>query len=86
MNGQFMYRRLSKNDAAVLLVDHQSGLICMVQDFSPGEFKKSTRRVGRTLTPWTGFVGANGAATAHSTPASTPRTGLGYRIMRSREQ
>lgn len=41
MNGQFKYRRLSKDDAAVLLVDHQSGLICMVQDFSPGEFKNN---------------------------------------------
>ena len=41
MNGQFKYRRLSKDDAVVLLVDHQSGLICMVQDFSPGEFKNN---------------------------------------------
>jgi nicotinamidase-related amidase len=35
------YSRLSKDDAAVLLVDHQSGLISLVQDFSPGEFKNS---------------------------------------------
>ncbi len=35
------YTRLSKDDAAVLLVDHQSGLISLVQDFSPGEFKNS---------------------------------------------
>ena len=41
MSNQFKYRRLSKDDAAVLLVDHQSGLICMVQDFSPGEFKNN---------------------------------------------
>ncbi len=35
------YTRLSKNDAACLLVDHQSGLISLVQDFSPGEFKNN---------------------------------------------
>jgi len=39
--GAFKYRRLDKNDAAVLLVDHQSGLISLVQDFSPGEFKNN---------------------------------------------
>jgi len=37
----FTYNRLSKDDAAVLLVDHQTGLISLVQDFSPGEFKNS---------------------------------------------
>jgi len=37
----FQYRRLSKQDAAVLLVDHQSGLISLVQDHSPAEFKDS---------------------------------------------
>jgi nicotinamidase-related amidase len=37
----YRYTRLSKDDAAVLLVDHQSGLISLVQDFSPGEFKNS---------------------------------------------
>jgi hypothetical protein len=37
----FKYKRLSKNDAACLLLDHQSGLISLVQDFSPGEFKNN---------------------------------------------
>lgn len=37
----FKYSRLSKDDAAVLLVDHQSGLISLVQDYSPGEFKNN---------------------------------------------
>lgn len=37
----FTYRRLDKDDAAVLLVDHQSGLITLVQDFPPGEFKNN---------------------------------------------
>jgi nicotinamidase-related amidase len=40
-NGQFKYRKLDKSNAAVLLVDHQSGLISLVQDFSPGEFKNN---------------------------------------------
>ena len=39
--GSFTYNRLSKDDAAVLLVDHQTGLISLVQDFSPAEFKNS---------------------------------------------
>jgi nicotinamidase-related amidase len=34
----FKYARLDKNDVAVLLVDHQSGLCNIVQDFSPSEF------------------------------------------------
>jgi nicotinamidase-related amidase len=41
MNAAYKYTRLSKDDAAVLLVDHQSGLISLVQDFSPGEFKNN---------------------------------------------
>lgn len=41
MESQFQYRRLSRDHAAVLLIDHQSGLISLVQDFSPGEFKNN---------------------------------------------
>jgi nicotinamidase-related amidase len=37
----FTYRRLSKDEAVVLLVDHQSGLISLVQDYSPGEFQNN---------------------------------------------
>ena len=37
----FTYQRLRRDDAAVLLIDHQSGLISLVQDFSPGEFKNN---------------------------------------------
>jgi len=37
----FKYDRLDKNNAAVLLVDHQSGLISLVQDFSPSEFQNA---------------------------------------------
>ncbi|HUN81237.1 MAG TPA: isochorismate family cysteine hydrolase YcaC [Phycisphaerae bacterium] len=39
MDTAFKYRRLSKSDAVVLMVDHQAGLVSLVQDFSPGEFK-----------------------------------------------
>jgi nicotinamidase-related amidase len=41
MANGFTYRRLDKADAAVLLVDHQSGLCNLVQDFSPDEFKNN---------------------------------------------
>ncbi|HEY3321523.1 MAG TPA: isochorismate family cysteine hydrolase YcaC [Planctomycetota bacterium] len=35
------YNRLSKDHAAVLLIDHQTGLLSLVQDYSPGEFKNA---------------------------------------------
>lgn len=35
------YRRLSRDQAVVLMVDHQAGLVSLVQDFSPGEFKNN---------------------------------------------
>ena len=37
----FQYNRLDKDNVAVLLVDHQSGLINLVQDFTPDEFKNN---------------------------------------------
>jgi nicotinamidase-related amidase len=37
----FKYNRLDKNNVAVLLVDHQSGLTNLVQDFSPDDFKNN---------------------------------------------
>src|SRR3954447_18071900 len=42
----FTYRRLDKNDAVVLLVDHQSGLISLVQDYPPNEFKNNVLALG----------------------------------------
>ncbi len=33
------YVRLDKNDAAVLLVDHQAGLLSLVRDIEPDKFK-----------------------------------------------
>lgn len=38
---QYTYKRLDKNDCAVLLVDHQTGLTNLVHDFSPDEFKNN---------------------------------------------
>ena len=35
------YKRLDKDDAVVLMVDHQTGLISLVQDFSPNEFNNN---------------------------------------------
>ncbi len=41
MSKTFKYNRLSKDNAVLLLVDHQAGLISLVQDFSPNEFKNN---------------------------------------------
>jgi nicotinamidase-related amidase len=35
------YVRLDRNDAAVLLIDHQSGLLSLVRDFEPNKFKNN---------------------------------------------
>ena len=35
------YNRLDKSDAVVLLIDHQAGLISLVQDFTPSDFKNN---------------------------------------------
>lgn len=37
----FKYKRLDKEQAAVLLIDHQTGLINLVQDYTPNEFKNN---------------------------------------------
>lgn len=37
----FTYKRLDKDNAAVLLVDHQTGLTNLVHDFSPDDFKNN---------------------------------------------
>jgi nicotinamidase-related amidase len=37
----FQYHRLDKNNVAVLLVDHQTGLTNLVHDFSPDDFKNN---------------------------------------------
>jgi len=35
------YKRLDKNNVALLMVDHQAGLLSLVRDFSPDEFKNN---------------------------------------------
>ena len=35
------YKRLDKNQAAVLLVDHQAGLLSLVRDIGPDQFKNN---------------------------------------------
>ena len=35
------YNRLNKDDAAVLLVDHQAGLLSLVRDIDPDRFKNN---------------------------------------------
>ncbi|MGL4587069.1 MAG: isochorismate family cysteine hydrolase YcaC [Acinetobacter ursingii] len=39
------YVRLDKNDAAVLLVDHQTGLLSLVRDIDPDKFKNNVLAV-----------------------------------------
>ncbi len=39
------YKRLDKNDAAVLLVDHQAGLLSLVRDIEPDKFKNNVLAV-----------------------------------------
>lgn len=41
MTTPYKYNRLSKEDAAVLMVDHQAGLVSLVQDYPPNEFKNN---------------------------------------------
>ncbi|MBL0224156.1 MAG: hydrolase [Geobacteraceae bacterium] len=41
MKTTYRYNRLDKNDVAVLLVDHQTGLFSLVHDFTPDEFRNN---------------------------------------------
>ena len=41
MTTSFQYKCLDKDDAVVLLIDHQAGLISLVQDYTPNEFKNN---------------------------------------------
>lgn len=40
------YVRLDKNDAAVLLIDHQAGLLSLVRDIEPDKFKNNVLALG----------------------------------------
>lgn len=37
----FQYKRLDKNNVVVLFIDHQAGLLELVRDFGPDEFKNN---------------------------------------------
>lgn len=37
----FSYKRLDKNDVTLLMIDHQAGLLSLVRDFQPDEFKNN---------------------------------------------
>ena len=52
------YKRLNKDDAVVLLVDHQTGLISLVQDFAP----TSSRT---TCAPWVTWPSSSAADHPH---------------------
>ncbi len=41
IEGKFVGKRLSTDEAVVLLVDHQAGLLSLVQDYSPEEFRNN---------------------------------------------
>lgn len=44
----FKYNRLDKDNAAVLLVDHQTGLFSLVKDFSASDFKNNVLALAGT--------------------------------------
>jgi nicotinamidase-related amidase len=44
----YKYLRLSKDAAAVLFVDHQCGLLTLVQDYTPSEFKNAVLALADT--------------------------------------
>ena len=44
------YARLDKNNAAVLLVDHQAGLLSLVRDIDPDKFKNNVLALGDLAT------------------------------------
>ena len=46
MNTEFKYSRISRENAVALFIDHQSGLISLVQDISPAEFKNNVLAFG----------------------------------------
>lgn len=41
----YTYKRLDKDDVALLMVDHQAGLLSLVRDFNPDEFKNNVLAV-----------------------------------------
>ena len=44
------YVRLNKDDAVVLLVDHQTGLLSLVRDIDPDKFKNNVLALAEKAT------------------------------------
>jgi nicotinamidase-related amidase len=49
MAESYRYKRLSKDDAVALFVDHQTGLLTLVQDYTPNEFMNSVVGMAETV-------------------------------------
>lgn len=59
------YIRLDKNDAAMLLVDHQTGLLSLVRDIDPDKFKNNVLATANLAKYF-------GLPTILTSPSSTP--------------
>ncbi len=46
---EYRYKRLNKDDAVALFVDHQTGLFTLVQDYTPNEFKNAVMALADTV-------------------------------------
>ncbi len=47
MTKNYTQSRFSKDDAALLLIDHQSGIMQLVHDYSPAEFRSNVLALGK---------------------------------------
>lgn len=47
MSKNYTETRFSKDDAALLLIDHQSGIMQLVHDYSPAEFRSNVMALGK---------------------------------------
>ncbi|MEM7475150.1 MAG: isochorismate family cysteine hydrolase YcaC [Planctomycetota bacterium] len=43
MNGPKPYKRIDKDNAALLMIDHQAGLLSLVHDYTPTEFRNNVQ-------------------------------------------
>jgi nicotinamidase-related amidase len=75
MSKPFTYHRVDKNDAAVLLVDHQSGLCNIVGDFSPDDFKNNVLACSLMRPTSPALVRSTRGITKTSSKQSKPRAG-----------
>jgi nicotinamidase-related amidase len=47
MTNKYAQSRFSKDDSALLLIDHQSGIMQLVHDYSPAEFRSNVLALGK---------------------------------------